>query len=109
MLVWICRLLLPLGVWKGLRFVIVALPGLFSYLLLIYCFNTCYRSSKLQLLSNIVADNILGFIILTDNKKGKRKVHGVPQSQTAALHRYQGEEETDNTKQAQIEQTYETH
>ena len=29
--VWICRLRLPLGVWEGLRFVIVALPGLFSY------------------------------------------------------------------------------
>ena len=27
-LVWICRLPLPLGVWEGLRFVIVALPGL---------------------------------------------------------------------------------
>ena len=27
-----CRFLLPLGVWEGLRFVIVALPGLFSYL-----------------------------------------------------------------------------
>ena len=25
---------LPLGVWEGLRFVIVALPGLFSYLFL---------------------------------------------------------------------------
>ena len=31
-LVWICRLPLPLGVWEVLRFVIVALPGLFSYL-----------------------------------------------------------------------------
>ena len=31
-LVWICRLPLPLGVWEGLRFVIVALPGLFSSL-----------------------------------------------------------------------------
>ena len=30
-LVWICRFTLPLGVWEGLRFVIVALPGLFSY------------------------------------------------------------------------------
>ena len=30
-LVWVCRFSLPLGVWKGLRFVIVALPGLFSY------------------------------------------------------------------------------
>ena len=27
-LVWICRFPLPLGVWEGLRFVIVALPGL---------------------------------------------------------------------------------
>ena len=31
-LVWICRFPIPLGVWEGLRFVIVALPGLFSYL-----------------------------------------------------------------------------
>ena len=31
-LVWICRFPLPFGVCKGLRFVIVALPGLFSYL-----------------------------------------------------------------------------
>ena len=34
-LVWICRFPLPLGVWEGLRFVIVALPGLFFYLLLV--------------------------------------------------------------------------
>ena len=33
-LVWICRFSLPLRVWEGLRFVIVALPGLFSYLFL---------------------------------------------------------------------------
>ena len=33
-LVLICRFPLPLGVWEGLRFVIVALPGLFSYLFL---------------------------------------------------------------------------
>ena len=31
-LVYICRFPLPLVVWEGLRFVIVALPGLFSYL-----------------------------------------------------------------------------
>ena len=30
-LVWFCRFPLPLGVWEGLRFVIVALPGPFSY------------------------------------------------------------------------------
>ena len=28
---FICQFSLPLGVWEGLRFVIVALPGLFSY------------------------------------------------------------------------------
>ena len=31
-LVWVCRFPLALGVWEVLRFVIVALPGLFSYL-----------------------------------------------------------------------------
>ena len=30
--VWFCLFPLPLGVWEGLRFVTVALPGLFSYL-----------------------------------------------------------------------------
>ena len=34
--VWICRFPLPIGVFEGLRFVIVALPGLFSYLFLFY-------------------------------------------------------------------------
>ena len=33
-LVWICWFSLPLGVWEGLRFVIEALPGLFSYFFL---------------------------------------------------------------------------
>ena len=31
-LAWFCLLPLPLGVWGGLRCVISALPGLFSYL-----------------------------------------------------------------------------
>ena len=30
-LIWFCLFPLPLGVWEALRFVIVALPGLFSY------------------------------------------------------------------------------
>ena len=42
-------------------------------------------------------------------KKGKRKVQGVPQSQAAAHPRHEEEEETDTTKQAQIEHTYEKH
>ena len=42
-------------------------------------------------------------------KNGKRKVQGVPQSQTAALPRPQEEEEADKSKQTQTEQTYEKH
>ena len=44
-----------------------------------------------------------------NHKKGKRKVQGVPQLQTATLSKPQEEEETDKSKQAQIEQTYEKH
>ena len=33
-LVWFCLFPLPLGVWEGLWFVIVALPGLFYYFFL---------------------------------------------------------------------------
>ena len=36
-------------------------------------------------------------------KKGQRKVQAMPQSKTAALPRRQEEEETDKTKQSQIE------
>ena len=39
-LVWVCLFTLPLGVWEGLRFVIVALPGLFSYLFFFFFFYT---------------------------------------------------------------------
>ena len=44
-----------------------------------------------------------------ESKQGKKKVQGMPQSQTAALPRHQEEEETNKSKQAQIEQTYEKH
>ena len=42
-LVWFCLLPLPLGVWEGLRFVVVALPGhvsltFFSLVLSLYVF-----------------------------------------------------------------------
>ena len=51
-LVWICRFPLPLGVWEGLRFVIVALSGLFSYLfffyLLMYMYSTVNNNSLTQ-------------------------------------------------------------
>ena len=48
-------------------------------------------------------------ILANVSKKGKRKIQGVPRLQTAALPRHQDEEETDKTKQAQIEQPYEKH
>ena len=50
-LVWICWFPLPLGVWEGLRFVIVALPGLFSYLF--YC-----NFSKLKRIAAIRLNNL---------------------------------------------------
>ena len=50
-LVWICRFPLSLRVWEGLRFVVVALPGFFSYLFLnISFFQTVGVSGKLLLL-----------------------------------------------------------
>ena len=38
--VFVCLFPLPLGVWEGLRFVIMTLPGLSSYLFLSYLFAT---------------------------------------------------------------------
>ena len=35
-LVWFCLFPLSLGIWEGLRFVIVALPGLFFYLFFVH-------------------------------------------------------------------------
>ena len=55
-----------------------------------------------------IAPNMI-HLIWVYTKKGKRKVQGVPQSQTAALPRPQEEEETDKSKQAQTKQTYEKH
>ena len=38
-LFWFCLFPLPLGVWEGLRLLIVALPGLFSYLFMVLRLN----------------------------------------------------------------------
>ena len=43
-LVWFCLFPLPFGVWEGLCFVIVALPGLFSYLFFLFCEAICFMS-----------------------------------------------------------------
>ena len=47
--VWFCLFPLPLGVWDGLRFVIVALPGLFSYL----SFGLVLQDTNRALSSNV--------------------------------------------------------
>ena len=44
-LVWFCPFPVPLGAWEGLRFVILAFPGLFSYLFY-DCINTIYQFIK---------------------------------------------------------------
>ena len=72
---------------------------------------------KIRIPIGLVADEILvqQWILKLNRKekalrkKSKRKVQGVPQSQTAALPRPQEEEETDKSKQAQTKQTYEKH
>ena len=45
-LVWICRFPLPLGVLERLRFVIVALPRLFSYLFFTLCCFVVYSTRR---------------------------------------------------------------
>ena len=59
-LVWICRFPFSLCVWEGLRFVTVALPGLFSYLFFscLFCdivnLNISSLAKSLSLLKEIV-------------------------------------------------------
>ena len=75
--------------------------ALYLYLTLSFCFALSYiKHNDLSMLFISI------FLIF---RKGKRKVQGVSLLQAAALPRYQEEEETDKTKQPQIEQTYEKH
>ena len=71
------------------------------------CSSTSYSLQSTT--DTLPALRILYKPLPTKFKKGKRKVQGVPQSQTAALPRPQEEEETDKYKQVQTEQTYEKH
>ena len=59
-LVWICLFSLPLGVWEGLRFVIVALPGLFSYLFFFFFF---FLDKKLKSFRSEIQDGRDGAIL----------------------------------------------
>ena len=62
-LVWFCLFPLSLGVCKGLRFVIVALPGLFSYLFLYnerdIVFTSARQSSPHSVVLILVVKNLI--------------------------------------------------
>ena len=60
-LVWICRFPLPLGVWEGLQFVIVALPGLFSYFFFLNCLHMIFlKYTTLPL--HLIRDKLIDLI-----------------------------------------------
>ena len=58
-------------------------------------------ASRVRVLENGCLATGIGYLPKRWKTKGKRKVQGVLQSQTAALPRPQEEEETDKSKQAQ--------
>ena len=64
-LVWFCWFPLPFGVWEGLRFVIVAFPGLFSYLLCnekrAFLTSEVYKNHKLWSCQNV--DDALVYLL----------------------------------------------
>ena len=89
-LVWICRFSLPLGVWEGLQFVIVALAGLFSYLFLLteeqktQCLKCArellktYKGCKSRVISNLLRGDETWMHMFepqrrADSKQWKRK------------------------------------
>ena len=63
-LVSICQFPLPLGVWEGLRFVIVALPGLFSYIFVSFIGNPNLHSFYLYVFSVFVIKYIDSVLLL---------------------------------------------
>ena len=73
-LVWICRFPLSLGVWKGLRFAIVALPGLFSYLFYYSDISFCKHEIKsIHLCESYWAETNIN----TPTKTKSKKVHNL--------------------------------
>ena len=70
--VWFCMFPLPLNVWEGLRFVIVALPGLFSYP---FFFFIVYE----QLVSGVAYSRVYGLMAMLHSLIARRRFE--PQTQ----------------------------
>ena len=74
-----------------------------------YLYNPCELEGGRRRATDPVWSLEVCRLVRSVTKKGKRKVQGVPQSQTEALPSPQEEEETDKSKQAQTKQTYKKH
>ena len=100
------------GVSDWLGFVVMAFPG-FCHLNVYNVLSIRFPYRTVHIRITIILECLFYSSFATDRskvkKKGKRKVQGMSQSQTAALPRHQEEEETDKSKQAQNKQTYKKH
>ena len=67
-LVWICQFPIPLGVWEGLRFVIVALPGFFSYFFVIVALPGLF----IYLFFELLFTTTQTYLIVFDNHSMKK-------------------------------------
>ena len=83
-LVWICRFPFPLCVWEGLRFIIVALPGLFSYLFLWLAY-TIYSLSQMCAMNGLWLGYIVSFVTSMCNEWFVTSLFSVFLSQTCAM------------------------
>ena len=75
-------------------FISTTLDGVTSFFLM-------STTEEMHVNVSVIVKTVSGISLFDGGKKkDKRKVQGVPQSQAAALPRYQEEEETDKSKQA---------
>ena len=73
-LVWICRFPLPLCVWEGLLFVIVALPELFSYLFFLMQPKHCLGTVNIKTELKDMAKMRTKVILLLPLKRDQRRI-----------------------------------
>ena len=127
-LVWFCRFPLPPGIWEGLRFVIVALPGLFSNLFFLkYCKIECFAVLEVNMYffdandvctvlgcrlgdtKVVIARKRFNLIELHSKKRVRENSRECPNHKPQPFPDPKRKRKPDKSKQAQIEQTYEKH